>query len=205
MGNISTNLLLLIGILFILQMITGIYDGIVTSMFIFVPSLAFEEPWRFITSMFLHGGIMHLFFNAYALFLFGSILESRISSRDFLTIFFIGGLVGGLAYYSTYLAGMIGNIPALGASGAIYAILGAVAVILPNMRIFVWFFPMRMWQAAIFWVIVEFLGSFDISSGIASAAHLGGLLFGLAYAYYLKNKEKEYAFNPHEFSQEPPW
>ena len=47
---------------------------------------------------------------------------------------------------------------------------------------------MSMRQAAVFWFILEFLGTFNISSGIASAAHLGGLIFGVAYAWYLKNK-----------------
>lgn len=187
MANLSLYLLLTIGVIFVLQMMSG---G-VTELFVFAPTLALTEPWRFLTSIFLHGSMMHLFFNAYALFLFGSILERQIRSKDYLIIFFASGLLGSFLYYSTYLLGIIPPIPALGASGAIYGILGAVAVLLPNMRIFVWFIPMRMREAAILWLVIEFLGTFNVSSGIASAAHLGGLLFGLAYAWYLKNKAKE--------------
>ena len=187
MANLSLYLLAVIGIVFVLQlMIPGL-----TELFVFVPALAFTQPWRFLTSMFLHAGIMHIFFNAYALFLFGTILESRISSRDYLIIFFAAGFLGGFLYYLTYVIGLIPSIAALGASGAIYGILGAVAVFLPNLRIFVWFIPMRMREAAILWLAIEFLGTFDISSGIASAAHLGGLLFGLGYGWYLKKKAKE--------------
>ena len=184
MANLSTYLLMIIGLLFILQLTIPM----VTEVFIFDPQLAITEPWRFVSSMFLHGGMMHLFFNGYALFLFGSILERRISKKDYLIIYFGAGLVGGFLYYATYLLGIIPPIPALGASGAIFGILGAVAILLPNLRIFVWFIPMSMRQAAIFWFALEFIGTFNIGSGIASAAHLGGLIFGLAYAWYLKNK-----------------
>ncbi|MBD3210298.1 rhomboid family intramembrane serine protease [Candidatus Micrarchaeota archaeon] len=193
MANLSTTLLMIIGAIFIFQMVS---DGI-TEALIFVPSLAFQEPWRFVTSMFLHGGLMHLFFNAYALFLFGSILERKVSRQEYLLIYFGAGLVGGVAYYLTYVLGIIPSIPALGASGAIYGLLGAVAVLLPNLRIFVWFIPMTMRQAAILWLVVEFLGTFNISSGIASAAHLGGLVFGLIFAWYLKKSQAD------EFSD--PW
>jgi membrane associated rhomboid family serine protease len=181
-------LLMVIGGLFILQLLTGGLTGIVTALLIFVPSLALSEPWRFVSSMFLHADMMHIFFNAYALFLFGSILERKVSRKDYLIIFFGAGLIGGFAYYATYLLNIIPDIPALGASGAVFGILGAVAILLPNMRIFVWFIPMSMRQAAILWFVLEFLGTFNVGSGIASAAHLGGLVFGLAFAWYLKNK-----------------
>jgi len=184
MANLSTYLLAIIGVVFMFQLMSDP----VTELFIFDPSLALAEPWRFVTSMFLHGSITHLFFNAYALFMFGSLLESQVDRKDYLVIYFGAGLLGGLAYYATYLLGIIPAIPALGASGAIYGILGAVAILLPDMRVFLFFFPVRMRYAAIIWFAMEFLGTFDISSGIASAAHLGGLIFGLAYAWHLKNQ-----------------
>ncbi len=183
MASLSTYLLAVIGIAFLFQLMS---PGI-TEYFVFAPLLALTEPWRFLTSIFLHGGLAHLFFNAYALFLFGSVLERKVSQKDYMVIFFGAGLLGGFLYYATYLLGIIPPIPALGASGAIYGILGAVAVLFPEMRIFFWFIPMKMRHAALLWVAIEFLGTFDISSGIASAAHLGGLLFGLAYAWHLKS------------------
>ncbi|MFH0885467.1 MAG: rhomboid family intramembrane serine protease [Candidatus Micrarchaeota archaeon] len=206
MANISTYLLAIIGCMFVLQMIIPGF----TEALIFNPYLAFSEPWRFLTSMFLHdpGSIMHIFFNAYALFMFGSILETRISGRDYLSIFFGAGLIGGLIYYLTTLGpwpplcgdgnGLVVLCSALGASGAIYGILGAVAILLPDMRIFFMFFPIRMREAAFLWIILEFLGTFDSGSGVGNAAHLGGLLFGLAYAWYLKNKHI-----PQEYSEYP--
>ncbi|NYZ74611.1 rhomboid family intramembrane serine protease [Candidatus Micrarchaeota archaeon] len=192
MVNVSSYLLALIGIVFVFQLLTNIDSGPVTALFIFAPTLALTEPWRFITSMFLHGSFTHLFFNAYALFMFGSILETQISKKDYLIIYFGAGLLGGLLYYATYLFGIIPPIPALGASGAIYGILGATAILLPEMRIFFFFFPIKMRYAAILWFFMEFLGTFDVSSGIASAAHLGGLIFGLAYAWHISRKEPEF-------------
>lgn len=184
MANLSTYLLLIIGGMFILQMLIPP----LTDMLDLNPLLTASEPWRLLTSIFLHGGMMHIFFNAYALFIFGSILETRVSRRDYLVIFFGAGLLGSLLYYATYMLGIIPPIPALGASGAIYGILGAVAVILPDLRIFFWFFPMKIRYAAILWVALEFMGTFDISSGIASAAHLGGLMFGLAFAWLISRR-----------------
>jgi len=206
MANISTYLLAIMGGMFLLQMVSPA----VTDAFVFDPYLAWTEPWRFVTSMFLHADIMHIFFNAYALFMFGSILESRISRRDYLTIFFGAGLIGGLVYYLTTLGpwpplclsgDAIVFCQALGASGAIYGILGAVAVLLPDMRIFMMFFPMKMRYAAILWVALEFLGTFDQGSGIGSAAHLGGLVFGIIYAWYISRKPPEYQPQSWEWQQ----
>ncbi|MDO8554052.1 MAG: rhomboid family intramembrane serine protease [Candidatus Micrarchaeota archaeon] len=162
-----------------------------TNLLIFAPQLALSEPWRFVTSIFLHStkDILHIFFNCYALFLFGTILESKVTKKDFLTIFFMGGIIGSILYYLTIMIGIIPPIPALGASGAIYAVLGATAVMLPEMRIYMWFFPVKMKYAVIFWILMETFGTFSVASGIASAAHLGGLAFGLIYTKYFIKKE----------------
>ncbi len=190
--------LLLIG-LFIIFYLLEIFLGMpFTSAFWFDPATFPSHPWTAITSIFMHSPYdpMHLLFNAFVLFMFGPILESRIKEKSFLILFLGAGIAGSITYYlSSYLNIMLGFsnslIPALGASGAIYGVLGALAILLPNMRIYVWFFPMRMKYAAMLFVIIELLGSFNIGSGIASAGHLGGLLFGFLYAYYLKNKKEK--------------
>lgn len=188
MANLTTTILLVLGAVFIIQLI---YPPI-TQQFWLDPSLTLTEPWRLLTSIFLHASILHITLNALALYMFGTILETQISRKDYLITFFVAGLLGGLAYYSTYLIGIIPSIPALGASGAIYGILGATAIMLPDMRIFFFVFPMRMREAVVLWIILEFLGTFDISSGVASAAHLGGLFFGLAYGWWIRNRRPEF-------------
>jgi uncharacterized protein len=188
-------LIFLMFVAFFMQMILPFF----TEMFYFEPSLALSEPWRFITSAFLHGSFAHLFFNMFALFLFGMILEKKVGKKEFLKIFLIGCIIGSLIYYLTIVIGIAPSIPALGASGGVFAILGALAILTPNLTIFLFFIPMKMKNAAIIWVILEFLGMFNTMSGIASAAHLGGLLFGILYARHFKKKVYEPEFyEPYE-------
>lgn len=165
-----------------------------TEMFYFDPALALVEPWRFVTSIFLHGDHIHLLFNMFALFLFGTILARNVGRNEFLKIFLAGGVIGSLIYYLTILIGIAPPVPALGASGGIYAILGALAILTPNLTIFLFFIPMKMKNAVIVWIILEFLGVFNTASGVASAAHLGGLIFGILYAMSFKKKVYEPEF-----------
>ncbi len=182
--TITILLLFAIGAAFVGQLI---YPPL-TDMFILDASRVMAEPWLLITNTFLHGGVSHILFNALALFMFGSVLEKRISAINFLILYLIAGILGSLTYLLTIYLGIIVPIPALGASGAIYGILGATAVLVPDLVVYVSGFPMQIKYAAILWFFFEFFGSFNPSSGIASAAHLGGLIFGIAYGYYLKNK-----------------
>jgi len=165
-------------IMFILQ---GLVPGFTESLY-FVPSKILTEPWRMVTSIFLHGGFMHLLLNAWALFLFGTLVEKKAGEEEFFKIFIIAGIVGSLGYWLVYAVGIIPDVPALGASGAIFGIMGAAAVLFPDMVLYIWFFPMRMREAAILFAIIELYGTMTMtSSGIASAAHLGGLIFGFLY------------------------
>jgi hypothetical protein len=171
-------ILALILIMFILQ---GLVPGFTESLY-FVPSKILTEPWRMVTSIFLHGGFMHLLLNAWALFLFGTLVEKKAGEEEFFKIFIIAGIVGSLGYWLVYAVGIIPDVPALGASGAIFGIMGAAAVLFPDMVLYIWFFPMRMREAAILFAIIELYGTMTMtSSGIASAAHLGGLIFGFLY------------------------
>lgn len=147
-------------------------------------------PWMFISSCFLHGGVSHLFFNSFTLLMFGPRLERELGSRNFILLFIAAGLVGNITYYATVVAGIIPPVPALGASGGIYGILGALAILRPRMRVFLYFFPLPIRWAAVIWFVLEFVGAFNPASGIASAAHLGGLLVGLVLGMRHK-KERE--------------
>lgn len=179
---VTILLLIAIGISFLIQLTFPPF----TDMFILSPDKVLSEPWLFVTNTFLHGSITHIFFNGIALFMFGTVLERKISKINFLILYFIAGILGSITYLLTIYLGIIPPIPALGASGAVYGILGATAILVPNMTVYVSGFPMNIRHAAILWFVLEFLGSFNSSSGIASAAHLGGLIFGLGYAFYLQ-------------------
>jgi membrane associated rhomboid family serine protease len=186
-SNATIKLLSLIIFVFFLQIVIG-----ESFIYLFFLNPASLQIWQLISSIFLHAGLMHLFLNCYALVAFGSFLEQKVGTRLFLIIFFLAGIFGNLLYLFTIYIGIIPPIPALGASGAIYGILGALALISPNLVILLFgFIPIKIKDAAILWVIIEFIGSFNASSGIGSAAHLGGLIVGYLIA---KNQNLFYKY-----------
>ncbi len=188
----SYYLLALIMLFFILQLaIPGF-----TNAFLLKPDLLLAEPWRALTSVFLHDptSLLHIFFNGFSLLMFGPYLESIIGGKRFLYLFIAAGLAGSLLYWLLYAIGFSGPVPALGASGAIFGILGALAYLRPNMMIYMWFFPMQMYQAVIAWVLLGVYDTVITSSGVAGAAHLGGLFLGLAYGYFVKSSGKRFDF-----------
>lgn len=159
------------------------------SLFAFTPAFAMERPWTFITSMFMHANLTHIFFNMFVLLMFGPVLESRIGSNRFILIYFLAGIVGSIGYMITAPNPLT---PAVGASGAIYGIMGALAVLMPFAMVWVGgFFPMPMIVAAIFWTFSEFLGLF-VPSGVARGAHLGGLFIGFLFGFYLRKQESKH-------------
>ena len=169
-------------VVFILQQITPL--EVYTY---FVPAYAFSRPWTFVTSIFLHADFSHIFFNMFALLIFGIFLESKVSGKTFLIIFFLSGIIGNFGYMLTALGS---TTPGLGASGAIYGILGTLAVIAPLATVFIGFFPMPMIFAAFVWGITEFLGLFA-PGYIAHGAHLAGLFVGIAFGFYLRTQRRK--------------
>jgi membrane associated rhomboid family serine protease len=158
--------------------------------FSFAPAYAFEQPWTFVTSVFLHAGAEHLFFNMFALFMFGIYLEPRISERQFLAVFFAAGVLGNVAYM---LMSPYGVVPAVGASGAIYGIMGMLAVLQPSLTIYVLYMPMPMIFAAVLWTVTEFLGLF-VPSDVGHEAHLFGLAVGFLFGLWVRRQKKKEIF-----------
>ncbi|MEM3086532.1 MAG: rhomboid family intramembrane serine protease [Halobacteria archaeon] len=147
----------------------------------FIPQLALAEPWRWVTSAFLHGGFYHLFFNLFALYLFGVVLENQIGSRKVLALFFGGAIAGDVGYLATG-----GTAPALGASGAVYTLMGALAVLQPRLPLSFFFGPPLPLIAWVFiWAALDVFRVFTPST-IAGGAHLGGLALGLWAGFYFR-------------------
>lgn len=163
----------------VLFLIQAIFPS-VTDHFALYSSRVASEPWLLVTSMFLHGDFAHLFFNMFALGLFGILLESITGSRKFLLVYFSAGIIASIGSALFYPA-------SLGASGAIYGVLGALTVLRPRMRVWVWMIPMPMYVAAIFWAFLDLVGFFA-PSGVANAAHLFGLGAGIAAGFILRGK-----------------
>lgn len=141
--------------------------------------------WQFLTYMFLHGGFFHILFNMYALWLFGSEVERSLGSNSFLRFYLVTGIGAGII---TYLLGMNVRVPTVGASGAIFGILVAYAMMFPNRIILAFFIiPMRAWQFVVLFGIIELFSSISsggMGGGIAHNAHLGGLGIGFLYIRY---------------------
>lgn len=177
-GRITFALIGVIVAVFVMQQLVDL------DRFAFTPATALKEPWTFVTSIFLHADINHIFFNMFALFIFGTFLEGMVNDKTYLLIFFLAGIFGSLGYMVTAFDS---GIPAIGASGAIYGIIGAVAAIRPSAVVYVGFAPMPMAIAAVMYTLIELLGLFAPSS-IAHGAHLFGLIFGVAFGLYMRRQ-----------------
>lgn len=140
--------------------------------------------WQFFTYMFLHHDFMHILFNMYALLLFGSEVEGALGSRSFLRFYLVTGVGAGII---TYLFGINARVFVTGASGAIFGILVAYAMMFPNRIILAFFIiPMRAWQFVIIFGLITLMASISggRGGGIAHNAHLGGLGIGFLYMRY---------------------
>ena len=148
-----------------------------------------------ITSMFMHGGIAHIFGNMLFLFIFGDNIEDRLGHIRYLIFYFVCGVLAGLAHvFSTaiFAGDNFGSmlVPSLGASGAISGVLGAYILLFPTKRVTVllsWFVTQVPAFVAIgLWFVFQFisglgmLGSGSQQGGVAYAAHIGGFIAGLA-------------------------
>ncbi len=177
-------------IVFFLQLIFSALKIPFTELLAITPAFVLSRPWTLVTPIFLHGSFFHLFLNMFVLWMFGVYLEKKIGSQKFLILYFAAGILGNIGYAITASNPLI---PGLGASGAIFGILGTLAILEPNLMIFVWMVPMPLWIAAFLFIIFELGMSFAGGDMIAHWAHLFGLFFGFVYGYYLRKKtQKEF-------------
>ena len=171
----------------ILYIATSIKPELFISIFGFHPDIFLGRPWTIVTNLFIHApfpSIWHILANMITLYFFGSYVIRLIGERNFLVVYFLGGIIGNIFY------ALILTPPALaiGASGAVFAVGGALTVMRPKLRVFIIPIPIPI----PLWVAV--IGGFLIMSrpGIAWQAHLGGLVFGLAIAYFFWRRGRRF-------------
>jgi len=158
-----------------------------TPLFVLNSNLWLIRPWTLVSHIFLHGSGQHLLSNMFALFLFGTILEAVVGSKKFIMIFFVGGIlssIGTILFYNS----------SLGASGAIFGVMGTLVVLRPKMVIWISYIPMPMYAAAFVWVATDVFGIF-VPNGIANIVHLFGLAFGLGFGFYLKKQHGDHVIH----------
>jgi len=145
--------------------------------------------WQPVTYLFLHGGFGHLFINMHMLWMFGRNLEEVWGKKRFLNYFFLCGVGAGLINIVVKFVPMFwghppSDIPTIGASGAIFGILIANAILFPDRQVWIFFFlisiPMRAFVAVM--GLIEFFSTFGASGdGVSHLCHLGGMLIGWLY------------------------
>jgi membrane associated rhomboid family serine protease len=158
-----------------------------------------DTLWPFVTSMFLHGGFLHLLANLWTLYIFGDNVEDRMGPVRYLLFYLLCGTVAGVVHWVTNLNS---SIPTIGASGAIAAVLGAYLRLYPRARILTvvpifiipFFFEIPAYFFLGFWFLTQLLqGTFSLggspAGGIAVWAHVGGFVAGaLLYPLFLRRE-----------------
>ncbi len=143
------------------------------------------SPWQLISYAFLHGNFNHLFFNMFAVWMFGTPLERVWGTKRFVSYYAI--CVAGAAVMQLAVQLVEGGIyPTIGASGGVFGLLLAYGVMWPDNRIFLIFFPVPIkakWFVLIYGGIELLLGFSRAMPGIAHFAHLGGMIFGAVLLY----------------------
>ena len=147
------------------------------------------HSYQFITYMFLHASVEHIFFNMFALWMFGRTLEYELGSKRFLIYYMVCGVGAALIQLATaYLTGEM-PIQLVGASGAVMGILLSFGVMHPNAVIMLLIPPIPMkakWFVVIYGVIELFLGWTGFGGNVAHFAHVGGMLWGLLLLQWWK-------------------
>ncbi len=159
----------------------------ILSEYALIPASVFEgKIWQIVSYMFLHGNLSHLFFNMYALLVFGIPVEQTWGSRRFLIFYFFAGIGAGLTILATnglILGDGYMYVPTLGASGAIFGVLTAFGFLFPDSVILLFFvIPLKAKYLVILYGAVTFWAMISGDGGtISHAGHLGGLIFGLIF------------------------
>jgi membrane associated rhomboid family serine protease len=144
------------------------------------PFLFSDRPWTILTALFIHVDFWHIFGNMVTLFFFGTFLVRLIGSNWFLLLYFVGGIAGNALYLG------LGDrlIAVVGASGAIYAVAGALVVMMPRLPVRLYFLiPLPLWAV----VLIFFVG-WSFIPGVAWQAHIGGLAVGLIAGFFFRRR-----------------
>ena len=154
-------------------------------------------PWQLLTTAFLHGGVMHLLFNMYALFLFGASVERAMGTRRFLGLYLASVLGASALQLAVTSAPFLLNtgggsiVPTVGASGGLMGVVAACALLFPKVELYIipFPFPIQMRWLALGYVALDLFGGFGTSNdGVAHFAHLGGFATGALLLQYWRGR-----------------
>ena len=198
---VTRNLLFIHVLVFVATLVNQ--DFMYGTFAMFYPASPLFRWWQPLTHMFMHGGFWHILFNMYTLVMFGIVVERALGTRKFLILYFVAGF-GAVALHtgvewlqaqalspnSVEYINLL-RTPVVGASGAIYGVLVAFAMLYPEARMTLLFPPVTLdakWMVAIFIGIELLTGITGTQMGIAHFAHLGGALFGFLLILYWRKR-----------------
>ena len=203
---VTRSLLIVNVIMFVATLINE--NFMIGTFAMFYPASPFFRWWQPLTHMFMHGGWWHILFNMYTLVMFGMVVERALDTKKFLILYFVTGL-GAVALHTGVewlevhraLASSdpaaqqavmdVYRTPMVGASGAIYGVLVAFAMLYPEARMTLIFPPVTLdakWMVTIFIVLELLTGITGTQVGVAHFAHLGGALFGFLLILYWRKR-----------------
>ena len=172
-------------IIYLVSVLFGQYNNVISLFSVHGPSIKNGEYYRLVTGIFLHGGILHLAFNMYALYVIGSQIESYLGKIKYIIIYLFSGIMGSL--FTTIFGG---NIPSVGASGAIFGLMGAMVYFGYYYRVFL---GNVLTNDILPLIAFNLILGFTLS-GIDNFAHIGGLIGGLLITRALGVKDKTTLF-----------
>jgi membrane associated rhomboid family serine protease len=143
--------------------------------------------------MFMHAGFFHLFANMFSLMFVGNFIEKLLGRKRFILIYLLCGLFAGIVFVlSSLIWAADFNAYAVGASGALFGLIGILMLLTPNLPVYVMFIPIpiKMKYAAPGMLILLWLISIAGNVPIGNMAHFGGFVFGIIYGFYLRKKYK---------------
>ena len=167
---------------------------------LFYPATPWFKIWQPLTYMFMHGGFWHLFFNMYSLYIFGMAVERIVGKNRFMILYFLCGFGAAAAQLGVQaLAPAVQGVPTVGASGCIYGIIVAFAMIFPEAKLTLIFPPVTLsakWMAVIFIGLEIMFSITGAQADVAHVAHLGGALIGflLIWWWYKRRKKNNHSY-----------
>ena len=171
-------------VVFVLAELSG-QQSLLFRTFGLVPSLVWSKfkIWQLFTYLFIHGGIFHIFFNMFVLWMFGKDLESQWGKMEFLLFYFVCGIGAGLI---TVLFSVNSIVPIVGASGAIYGLLLAYGFTYPNQMVYLYgLVPIKVKYMVLGLGAIAFFASLSANqSNVSHITHLSGMIIGLIFIYF---------------------
>ncbi len=195
--NVIKYLLIANIIMFVLTELMAMkHTDLSQSLGLFYIGSHYFKPHQLITYMFMHANFMHIFFNMFALWMFGNIMVRTWNEKKFLLFYFVCGIGAAITQEVGQAIGVLNqNSCTIGASGAVFGILLAFGMTYPNEKLFIIPipFPIKAKYLIFGYILIEVLQFFSATGdGVAHLAHLGGALFGfLLMLYWKKHPDKD--------------